>query len=183
MTSLNEYPVQRERERRFLVAEPSIVRGASWTLITQGYFFAQDGYAIRVRYRETPTDRKGGLRFLDARLTAKGPRFGDERDEYEADMDPILAYEFVKRCTRVIRKRRYQLPVGNTWEIDEFLDDNEGLWIAELEGKDIREVKMPDWAFREITSETKFNNDELAYRPISKWDSDDWKPKSPWDWN
>lgn len=184
MSGLDEYKVQRERERRFLLAEPSITKGLSWTLITQGYFFAQDGYALRVRTREEPTNRKGQLSFLDGRMTAKGPRIGDERDEYEADMDPLLAVEFISRCPNVIRKRRYQLvSEEQTWEIDQFLEDNEGLWIAELEGQDIREVKVPQWALREITSETRFNNDELAFKPISTWDNQDWKPESPWDWD
>lgn len=183
MSTLGEYEVQRERERRFLVAEQSIVRGASWTLIVQGYFFAKDGYALRVRTRQAPTDRSGAFRYIDARMTAKGPRIGDERDEYEADMDPALAAEFIRRCDNVIVKRRYELVLdANTWEIDEFLEENLGLWIAELEGQDIRDVSVPQWALKEITNIDKFNNDELAYLPVSKWETDDWKASSPWDW-
>jgi adenylate cyclase len=173
-----------ERERRFLVAEKSIVRGASWEFITQGYFFAQDGYALRVRLTEKPTNRTGAFEHVGAKVTAKGPRIGDERAEYETEMDPLLAAEFIARCSNVIRKRRYHLVFEKQiWEIDEFLEKNEGLWIAELEGKDIRDVPVPPWALREITSNTQFNNDEIAFKPVSEWDGTDWKAESPWDWN
>lgn len=174
------YNVQRERERRFLVGETSIVRGASWTFITQGYFFAEAGYALRIRISEVPSDTVGILRYSGAKLAAKGPRVGDERDEYEADMDPQLAIEFINRCTNVIRKRRFHLVDEQTWEIDEFLDENAGLWIAELEGTDIRSVPMPRWAHKEITLDGRYNNDELAFHPVSKWKDDEWKPGSIW---
>lgn len=172
----------RERERRFLVAETSVVRGASWEFITQGYFFAEDGYAIRIRTIEYPSGKKGALEFGKAVMTAKGPRVGDERDEYETDMDPLLASEFIARCDHVIRKRRYHLVyAGETWDVDEFFAANAGLWIAELEGQLIRGVPVPSWADREITAESKFNNDELAFSPVSSWPTSDWKASSIWD--
>jgi CYTH domain-containing protein len=176
------YEPQRERERRFLVGETSVTEGASWEFVTQGYFFAEDGYAIRIRTIEHPSGKRGALEFVRAALTAKGPRIGDERDEYETDMDPLLASEFIARCAHVIRKRRYHVLYANeTWDIDEFFDNNAGLWIAELEGEDIRGAAMPSWAEREITLESRFNNDELAFHPVSAWTDSDWKPRSIWD--
>ena len=84
---------------------------------------------------------------------------------------------------------------AQVWDIDEFEDDNTGLIVAELEAlrggnhneaddDDVRSAKMPKWAYREVTSDKRFNNENLAAYPVSKWDKEsDWKPESPWDWD
>jgi adenylate cyclase len=172
-----------ERERRFIVAERSILRGVSWHLIDQGYLWTMDGYTIRARVQSIP-ERSGDESVYSATITAKGPRIGDAREEYEMDVDADFARELIHRSEAVIHKRRYQYVTDVTWDIDEFLDDNEGLIIAELEGgAEIEKLKPPSWAFKEITSDTRFNNEMLAHTPVSRWDTMDWKPDSPWDWD
>jgi len=172
-----------ERERRFIVAERSILRGVSWHLIEQGYVWAKDGYAIRARVQSIP-ERSGEMSVYAATITAKGPRIGDAREEYEMDVDADFARELIRRSGAVIRKRRYQYVSDFTWDIDEFLDDNEGLVIAELEGGvELETLKPPAWAFKEITSDTRYNNEALARTPVKTWASSDWKPESPWDWD
>lgn len=118
-------------------------------------------------------------------ITAKGPLYGDEKEEYEMYVPIDFAKEIIERSTSLITKRRYQLVLdGHTWDVDEFLGENEGLVIAELEGHDVRDVRPPDWAEREVTSDVRFSNPLLARNPVSSWENEsDWKPASPWDWD
>ncbi|WP_421874677.1 hypothetical protein [Mycolicibacterium wolinskyi] len=187
-----------ERERKFIVADKTILKGASWELIEQGYVWAKDGFAIRARVVLDPVREGGELTYVDklARITAKGPNYGDEREEYEMSVHLPFARDIIKLTDQIIRKRRYHIvdqDSEQTWDIDEFLGDNEGLIVAELEGAkgagleeldSVRATKMPKWAYREVTGDSRFNNENLAANPVSKWKEEgDWKPESPWDWD
>ncbi|MAU84014.1 MAG: hypothetical protein CME34_19520 [Gordonia sp.] len=198
MTS-SDKPVY-ERERKFIVAERSILNGLTWEYIVQGYIWKAEGYAIRARVIKNPVREAGELSYEDrgGKITAKGPKYGDEREEYEIDVPVSFAQGIIDRSELVIRKRRYHLvdpESAQVWDIDEFEDDNTGLIVAELEAlrggnhneaddDDVRSAKMPKWAYREVTSDKRFNNENLAAYPVSKWDKEsDWKPESPWDWD
>ncbi len=163
-----------EIERRFLVGDSSIVTGLSWALLTQAYFEAPDGYATRLRLRQhlQGNDWVGQTAFLGV----KGPREAGERWEEEFPLrNTAQAIELLKQCTHVVQKRRYSLIDGDgTWEVDVFMGENEGLVIAELEGKGdwIWQVPKPTWALREITHDTQYNNERLAFKPIRTWATD-----------
>jgi CYTH domain-containing protein len=116
-----------------------------------------------------------------ATITAKGPRIRDERHEYEMLVSADFAREIIARSDWIVEKKRYSFSAdGQVWDVDVFAGRNAGLIIAELEGVDIREVKSPWWAVREITSDTRFNNEELAKFPVSTWGSEDWKSDPIW---
>ena len=167
-----------ERERRFLVDEPSFLEGASWSWISQAYVFAEGGYAIRVRIEKSSDDSGASI----ATLTAKGPRVGTDRPEYNLDVSLQFAKNIIDRSDRVITKKRYSFPSGGqVWDVDVFEGDNAGLIIAELEGDNIEDVQPPWWAIREITGEPRFNNDELVKNPVSEWPDTAWKSRSVWD--
>lgn len=160
-----------EVERRFLVRDASIVMGLSWALLTQAYFEAPDGYAMRLRLRQHLEGEEWGGQ--TAFLSVKGPRVAGERWEEEFPLrNTERAIELLEKCTHVVQKRRYSLIDGGaTWEVDVFMGENEGLVIAELEGKGdwIWDVRRPTWALREITHDTKYNNERLAFEPIHTW--------------
>jgi len=84
-----------EIERRFLVSDPSILKGASREIIVQGYFFAKNGYAARIR-RLHHVEEDGTVYESRATLTLKGPRYGVSRDEYEMGIDPKFAESMLK---------------------------------------------------------------------------------------
>lgn len=174
-------PPNTERERRFLVRDLSILeRTAGWNLLEQAYVWSADGYAIRVRRALKPVDGEDSLKIARASLTAKGPRYGDQRAEFETEITEEFASEVIERCDHVIRKKRHDFvdPLSDeVWAIDVFLDANEGLVIAELEGDAIRRAPVPLWAAREITADTRYNNEELALYPVSAWDTDEWRVK------
>lgn len=160
-----------EVERRFLVRDVAMVNGLSWALITQAYFDSPNGYAVRVRLRQhAQGDRWVGE---TAFLGVKGPRESGARWEEEFPLkDLARAKDLLAQCSVVVQKRRYSLVDGEgTWEVDVFMGENEGLVIAELEGKGdwIWSVPKPSWALREITHDTQYNNENLAVRPIRTW--------------
>lgn len=160
-----------ELERRFLLRDASIAAGAPSEYIVQAYLFAIDGFAIRVRYSRDETDSEAPVK---ATMTGKGPRIGDEREEYEVTVSESWARQVISRSANVMRKRRYQFLTDQTWEIDEFLDENEGLVIAEIEGgDDVRRIRKPDWAVREIVNEPLFDNESLTLHPLASWAADE----------
>jgi adenylate cyclase len=166
-----------EIERRFLVQDTSIIEGCSWELITQAYIFSMDDYAVRVRIKQTerPTpDDPNHLDDIGAELTVKGPRLGLDREEYPLTLPMAIARAIVARSANVIVKKRYHVPEGEdlTWEVDEFFNENIGLWIAEIEGLDrdkIAAIRRPVWASTEVTTDSAYNNENLAVRPFVTW--------------
>lgn len=162
-----------ERERRFIVDTPAIVAGWSWVLISQAYLWSKNGYAARVRLIQH-LDDSGDLVDLDATFAIKGPRIGDERFEAENRLpDFDVARSIIDLADHVVRKRRYQVIDKEAWDVDVFLDDNEGLVIAELEGLEVRGVRRPEWCSREITTRDEYNNENLATRPWRSWPADE----------
>src|SRR5690606_14414826 len=71
----------------------------------------------------------------------------------------------------VIDKRRHLVRhEGHVWEVDEFLGDNAGLVVAEIElGSPDEAFALPPWAGREVTDEPRHYNLALASRPYSRW--------------
>jgi len=71
----------------------------------------------------------------------------------------------------LIDKRRHYVDVqGHLWEVDEFLGDNAGLVVAEIELASADEAfARPDWAGREVTDSQRYYNLALATRPYSQW--------------
>ncbi|MGO4299350.1 hypothetical protein [Leifsonia sp. RAF41] len=184
-----------ERERRFLVEDTSIVEHAvAWQKLSQAYIFAVDGFTVRVRLVQQPGSDAAGRPVMEetAWLTGKGPRRPDgTREEYDTLVTPLWARGIIDRSGNVIEKTRYQVVQGEneTWEIDEFLDaGNRGLWVAEIEVESeagLRAVRKPSWAAKEVTSDRRYNNDELALLPWNEWahteevldeDADDYRP-------
>jgi adenylate cyclase len=57
---------------------------------------------------------------------------------------------------------------GHDWEIDEFLGENAGLVVAEVELDRVDEVpEMPPWVGREVTHDVRFYNFSLVDLPWS----------------
>jgi CYTH domain-containing protein len=159
-----------EIERRFLVSDRNILTGASREVIVQGYFFIKNGYAARVR-RLHHVQSDGTTRESRATLTLKGPRVGTTRTEYEIDIDPRFAEGILKEIEHKILKSRYQvIDGGETWDIDIFHGDNDGLIIAECEMEYPRRLQLPKWCSEEITDRREFDNENLAVRPYGQWD-------------
>ena len=56
------------------------------------------------------------------------------------------------------------------YEVDEFLEDNQGLVLAEVELQDEKEdFKKPDWLGKEVTGNLDYYNSNLIAKPYKNW--------------
>lgn len=154
----------KEIERKFLVRGDEWRHGAIFEHCCQGYFVSNGNCTVRVRII--------GER---AYLTIKGKTEGITRPEYEYEIPFGDAEEMLNRlCIRpLIVKRRFTIMFyGHKWQIDEFLQDNKGLILAEIELKaEGQHIRVPSWVGDEVTYDPRYYNVNLAKHPYSKWDS------------
>ena len=107
-------------------------------------------------------------------ITIKGINSGIRRSEYEYEISiddaKNLLSEFCKNPT--IEKNRYKITINNTlWEVDEFLKDNLGLVVAEVELLHEDDLfDKPDWVGKEISEQERYFNHNLTKYPYTKWD-------------
>lgn len=150
----------------------SFAANASWVLVTQAYVFSAEGYAIRVRLTHEPGEDVAH-RPRSAYLTAKSPRIGTVREEYEIELSPIFAAVVIAQTKNVVIKKRYSLAdsYDTTWDIDEFQGANYGLVIAECEASPeaLRRLTLPPWVGAEIVDDPRYDNESLAATPYSTW--------------
>lgn len=152
----------KEVERKFLVIGTAWKREAKGALYRQGYLSTAKERTVRVR--TTPEK---------AFLTIKGLTVGVSRSEFEyeiplSDADVMLD----ELCERpIIEKNRHKLAFdGLTWEIDEFLGENEGLILAELElTSEGQSFARPSWLGPEVSSDPRYFNSNLINNPYKHW--------------
>ena len=155
-----------EIERRFLVTGQGW-RNAPSALYRQAYLHAEPGCTVRVRLIEAPEGAR-------ARLTVKGASSpgGMVREEFEYAIPPEDARSLLALARGgMVEKRRHVLEVdGMQWEVDEFLGENSGLILAEIElsGPD-QPFSRPDWLGDEVTGDARYSNARLAVCPYTRW--------------
>ncbi|MFC7514096.1 CYTH domain-containing protein [Herbaspirillum sp. GCM10030257] len=151
-----------EIERKFLV------RGDAWkalgqgVLLRQGYLSSNPERVVRVRI-----EGDGAV------LTIKGRSVGATRGEWEYPIPVADAQAFLDGLCEwpIIEKARYRIEFeGMTWEVDEFMGDNAGLVVAEIElvAEDQVFVK-PEWVGDEVTDDARYFNSNLIRRPYLSW--------------
>lgn len=152
-----------EIERKYLVNKDKwnrLDKGAG-ILYRQGYLLVDPEKTIRVRLG----DNRGFI-------TIKGLTIGASRLEYEYEIPAREAMELLdKFCPSDISKIRYKIiHAGKLWEVDEFLGNNEGLIVAEIELTSEQETfDLPDWVGEEVTDQTKYYNASLSIKPYKSW--------------
>jgi adenylate cyclase len=158
-----------EIERKFLVAGDGWRAAAHAVLpMAQGYIndlAAMDhgGQKASVRVR---------IQGDAAWLNLKSREAGHTRQEFEYPIPVDDARALLALCVgAVIDKRRHLVRHGgHLWEVDEFLGQNAGLVVAEIELASAGESFVkPDWAGREVTDAPRYYNLALASRPYSAW--------------
>ena len=151
-----------EIERKFLVCDDAFRREAFRSRrIAQGYL---------CRRRVTARVRIIGD---EAFLTFKGKSHdgGLSRFEWERPIPVGCAEALLSRCRGCVEKIRYEVRHDDwTWEVDEFLGDNEGLVVAEVElaSKD-EQPTLPAWIWKEVTGNRYYHNSFLALHPYKEW--------------
>jgi adenylate cyclase len=149
-----------EIERKFLVS------GTDWRT-SNGQRISQ-GYLNRNKYRTVRVRIAGSKAFL----AVKGITTGAVRAEFEYEIPLADAEALLKLCDGpLIEKVRHRVQhEGLTWEIDEFLGENAGLVVAEVElVSEDQKFARPPWVTKEVTTDARYFNSSLATRPFSLW--------------
>lgn len=153
-----------ERERKFLVKNDNFKDIYNHkAIIIQGFLSTVPERTVRIRI----SGNKGYIT-----VKGIGNKSGVSRYEWEREIDIQDAQELLKICEPVkIEKTRYYVKSGShTFEIDEFLGDNRGLVIAEIELSSEDEIfEKPDWIGDEVTGILKYYNAMLAKNPFKNW--------------
>ncbi|KAF1690180.1 CYTH domain-containing protein [Pseudoxanthomonas taiwanensis] len=158
-----------EIERKFLLAGDGWRAAVERTQpMAQGYLndlsLAGDGpqkASVRVRI-------EGERAFLNL----KSRQLGHTRQEFDYPIPVEDARQLLALCVGglVEKHRHYVRHGGHLWEIDEFLGDNAGLVVAEIELADPDEAfDRPDWLGAEVTDQPRYYNLALAQRPYARW--------------
>ena len=152
----------REIERKFLVKNSSWKIGRQGLSCRQGYLVTEKEITVRVR-----------ILGEEGFLTVKGRTEGMARDEFEYRIPREDAEAMLGSMSRgvIVEKIRYHIEVdGFTWDVDEFLGENSGLVLAEVELEDENQVPVfPDWLGQEVTGDVRYYNAYLAGNPFSGW--------------
>ncbi|TAI47716.1 CYTH domain-containing protein [Flagellimonas allohymeniacidonis] len=153
-----------EIERKFLVKSEAYKNEAiTKTRIVQGFLNTDPKRTVRVRIH----GEKGSV-------TVKGEsnESGTTRFEWETGIGLHEATNLIDLCEGfILEKIRYEIPFeGHLFEVDEFLAENKGLIVAEIELKHEDEVfKKPDWLGDEVTGEVQYYNAQLTKKPYKQW--------------
>lgn len=153
-----------EIERKFLVKNETYKsESIKKQLITQGYLSSDPKRSVRIRICEQ-----------NAYITIKGQtsESGTSRYEWEKEINIEDAKQLMLLCREgVVTKIRHLIPFKNhTFEVDEFLKDNSGLVIAEIElSNENEDFERPRWLGKEVTGIKKYYNNQLSQNAYVNW--------------
>lgn len=152
----------KEIERKFLVNGTEYRINSQRSYFKQGYIPTDKGTTVRVRIAD-------GTGFI----TIKNKISATTRNEYEYEIPVNDAEEMISNICKgiIIEKYRYFYNYqGFVWEIDEFLGDNEGLVVAEIElPNEETEFEKPDFVDIEVTEDYRYTNSQLSVIPYKSW--------------
>ena len=151
-----------ETERKFLVRNQEYKSLGTKHYIHQGFLSTDKERVVRIRVFDE-----------QAFITVKGKNTGATRTEFEYEI-PLEDAKFMLEqiCVRpTIEKYRYNINYeGFTWEVDEFLGENEGLLVAEIELEVAdQEFSLPGWVGEEVTADPRYYNANLVKNPYKNW--------------
>ncbi len=156
--------MSQEIERKFLV------KNSNWrqeiiepgVLLSQGYLNNSKERTVRVRI-------SGEQGFL----TIKGLTTGISRLEFEYAIPTHDAKIILQSlCLQpILEKIRYKIKhKGFLWEVDEFLGENKGLILAEIElTSETQSFPFPSWIGDDVSHDPRYFNSRLQESPYSKW--------------
>ena len=151
-----------EIERKFLPSGDAWRQLGEPVLLRQGYLCSDPERTVRVR-----------IEGEEGRLTIKSKGSGVRRGEWEYPIPLPEAQELLDTlCERpLVEKYRRRIEhAGFTWEVDEFLGENAGLVVAEIELPSEDAVfARPDWIGQEVSGDKRYYNSSLIRFPYSQW--------------
>lgn len=152
----------KEIERKYLVKDNSFKKISKGILYRQGYLSTNKNAVVRIRIIN-----ECGY------IAIKGQGTGITHAEYEYEIPVEEANEMLgTQCQRpIIEKYRYKVPYeGFIWEVDEFMGENKGLVVAEIELEDENQVfTKPYFIGDEVTDDKRYYNANLVNHPYKNW--------------
>ena len=150
-----------EIERKFTVNKiPEKITNSF--VIEQFYMLIDKDFVQRLRIFD---DKK-------AIISLKQNCSGLKRYEFEYEIPLVDAQKIISIGNFLsIKKIRHELIIDNIkWEIDQFLEKNKGLVIAEVElQKEDQKLNLPKWIEKDVTNQNKYYNYNLAINPYISW--------------
>ena len=154
--------MKKEIERKFIVLDNSYKDLGKYEHCIQGYFLSENEPLIRIR-------TIGEKSFI----TIKSDINGITRLEYEYEIPNNDAKDLLNLFCKesIIEKNRYKICYKSTlWEIDEFLGNNKGLIVAEVElSHENQPYDKPDWIGEEVSTDKRYYNYNLSSQPYNTW--------------
>lgn len=151
-----------ETERKFLISSDKWKGTSKGIAYKQGYLSVDPRRTVRVRLE----GEKG-------KLTIKGEKKNGSGDEFEYEIPSDEALYLIEHlCIKpIIEKIRYKINYkGILWEVDEFLGENSGLIIAEIELEfPDQQFEKPSWIGKDVTEDFRYKNASLVKNPYTKW--------------
>lgn len=122
-----------------------------------------------IQYETLLSKHFNKINLLDSIVEEQGEDW--EKLEFKKIKENITSEESAEldlSCTKIIRKIRYIIIRGDLkWEIDEFIDHNKGLIMAEVEIKKKKQkVEIPEWIGEEVTEDKRYYNNYLSVHKI-----------------
>lgn len=158
-----------EIERKFLVTGDGW-RAAAHDVVAMAQGYINDQAAMdQGLQRASVRVRIAGT---EAFLNLKSRTLGHTRQEFDYPIPVDDARTLLSLCVGGIvdKRRHYVNHAGHLWEVDEFLGDNAGLIVAEIELRDAQErFARPPWLGAEVTDGARYYNLALASRPYLLW--------------
>ncbi len=151
-----------EIEHKYLLKDDSYKKFVTKSFrICQGYLSTDKYRTVRVR-----------IFGEEAFITIKGVNTGDTRPEFEYKIPvPDATYMLENMCSQsLISKVRNIIEFGgNTWEIDEFGGNLQGLVVAEIEipSSDYK-YDIPPFVGKDVTNDSRYYNSNLIRFGIPK---------------
>ncbi|MDO9138632.1 MAG: CYTH domain-containing protein [Lutibacter sp.] len=154
--------MSKEIERKFLVKGDFKNQAIKSHKIKQGFLSTVPERTVRIRI----SDQQGFIT-----VKGMGNASGTTRFEWEKEIPLNEAENLLLLCEpTIIEKTRYIIPANDNlfFEVDEFLGENSGLIIAEIElPSENTEFIKPSWLGEEVTGQLKYYNACLAKKPFS----------------
>lgn len=154
-----------ETERKFLVNSQEFKNEAyTQTRIVQGFLSTDPDRTVRIRIN----GQKGFIT-----IKGRSNESGLSRYEWEKEIEVKEAEELMSLCLPgKIEKNRHLVECGrHVFEVDEFLKENNGLIVAEIELKTEEEkFESPSWLGKEVTGDVRYYNSQLSQHPYNTWE-------------
>lgn len=139
--------------------------------ITQSTIHRGEGNKLRVRlFDDVETGKKKAFFTFKVALKSKKdePKI---RDEYEWEV-PYRVALYIMIGHKEVQKMRYIYTHtdGKVWEFDEYLGENAGITLADIELSSMNEkISLPKWLGQETTKEGKITNNSFSEHPFLNW--------------